>query len=37
MACVFKNVITLVSPGGYNDGCSEMTKTDGYISHICIW
>lgn len=37
MACVLKNVIRLTSPGGYNDGCLKMTKTDSYIcSHVYI-
>lgn len=36
MACVLKNVIRPTSPGGYDDGYSKMTKTDGYIcSYVC--
>lgn len=37
-ACIWKNVIRPTSPGGYDEGCSKMTKTDGCIcSRVCIW
>lgn len=37
IACVLKKVVRPTGPRGYDDGCSKVSTTDGYIcSRLCL-